>query len=433
MFMRIEKDNFGTVHINADALYGIQTIRTKENLTFSKNVLSEYKEYIRSLVCVKKAAAIANFEDNIISAMVKEKIVEACDVLLQGQHSEQFVVDVYHGGGGIGINMNINEVIANLCNEEKGVYSIVHPIDHVNASQSTSDVCHTAIRLAIVEAYEKLAVETANLITAMNRKTNELMPVATISRTCLQDASRMQLGEKFSGFEAVIKRRNKKLAESVEELVTVNLGGTVIGKGEGASTRYRQIIIQKLQEVSELPVRRRENLFDAAQNIDDLVDVSKQLSLFASALLKIAKDLRLLSSGPEAGFGEISLPAIQAGSSFYPGKVNPVIPETVIQCCAEIIGIERVIQVTFEHGDLDLNVFENFAGIHLLDGIYMLTKCIYNFRTLCFEGIVANEARCNTLANSSIPQICDLKEKFGYSETIRLLKEQAIHEEEKNK
>ncbi|MEK4423804.1 lyase family protein [Solibacillus sp. FSL K6-1523] len=429
--MRIEKDDFGTVQIDDDVLYGIQTIRTKENLTFSKNILSEYKEYIRSLVYVKKATALANFEDNVISRIVKEKIVDACDTLLQGQHLEQFVVDVYHGGGGIGINMNINEVIANLCNEAKGIYSIVHPIDHVNASQSTSDVCHTAIRLAINEAYEKLAAETADLIATMNRKTNEFMPIATISRTCLQDASRMQLGEKFSGFESVIKRRHKKLTDAVEELLTINLGGTVIGKGEGASTLYKKIIIQKLKEVTELPVSRRENLFDAAQNIDDLVDVSKQLSLFASALLKIAKDLRLLSSGPEAGFAEILLPAIQAGSSFYPGKVNPVIPETVIQCCAEIIGIERVIQATFEHGDLDLNVFENFAGIHLLDGIYMLTKCIHNFRKQCFEGIIANEARCDTLANSRIPQICDLKEKFGYSETIRLLNEQGINEEEK--
>lgn len=431
--MRVEKDSFGTVEIPNAALYGIQTVRTKENLSFSKNVLKEYKEYITSLAHVKKAAALANFDAKTISEIVKGKILGACNELLQGKYLEHFVVDVYHGGGGIGINMNVNEVIANLCNKEKGVYSAVHPIDHVNASQSTADVCHTAIRLAIYEAYQQLHGEIVELIAVMNQKTNEFMPVATISRTCLQDGSRMQLGEKFSGFEAVIKRRHIKLCHAVDELLTVNLGGTVIGKGEGANELYRRIIMQKLQEVTNLPVKRRENLFDAAQNIDDLVEVSKQFSLFASALLKIAKDLRLLSSGPEAGFSEISLPAIQAGSSFFPGKVNPVIPETVIQCCAEIIGIERIIQVTFEHGDLDLNVFENFAGIHLLDGIYMMVNCVRSFTELCFQGIMANEDKCKELANSRIPQICDLKEKFGYSETMRLLKEQATIKEDENR
>lgn len=420
--MRIEKDNFGEVEINKNVLYGLQTIRTNNNLSFSNRTLKDYEEYVTSLVKVKKAAALANFEDNKFSKSVMDKISNACNEILEGKHRENFIMDVYHGGGGIGINMNVNEVIANLCNEKIGIYSTVHPINHVNASQSTSDVCHTAIRLAILESFTNLNLEIVELLDVMNKKTNEFMPITTISRTCLQDASRIQLGEKFSGFEAVIRRKFEKLKATVNELLTINLGGTAVGNGSGASIYYRKIIIQKLNEVTNQPVRRRENLIDAAQNIDDLLEVSKDLSSFASNLLKIAKDLRLLSSGPDAGFFEISLPEIQNGSSFYPGKVNPVIPETTIQCCIEIIGIERIVQATIEHGELDLNVYESFAGVHILDGIYMLTKCIHNFSKLCFEGIIANETRCTELAHSHITKVFELKEKYGYSETIKILK-----------
>lgn len=423
--MRIETDFLGSVEIPDDALYGIQTMRTKENLSFSKNIFKDYPDYIKSLAMVKKAAAMANYEASVISSTVKEKMVSACDVLIDGLYLEHFIVDVFHGGGGIGINMNINEVIANLSNETFGTYSLVHPIEHVNASQSTADVCHTAIRIALIKAFESLNVEINNLWKTLNAKSFEFMPITTISRTCLQDASRIQLGQKFSGFEAVIRRRHHKLQESVNELLSINLGGTVIGRGDGASEEYKNFVIEKLQEVTNLPVRRRENLFDAAQNIDDLVEVSKQLSLFATALLKIAKDLRLLSSGPEAGFAEISLPAIQAGSSFFPGKVNPVLPETVIQCCSEIIGIERVVQTAFEHGELDLNVFENFAGVNILDGFYMLSNSLRSFTKLCLEGIVANEKRCEELSNTRIPKICDLKDKVGYNEVSKLLKQQS--------
>ena len=424
--MRIETDFFGTVEIPDEALYGIQSVRTKENLSFSKNILKDYPDYIQALAKVKKAAAMANYEAKIISLSIKEKIILACNALIDGKYTEHFIVDVYHGGGGIGINMNINEVVANLSNDMNGTYAPVHPIEHVNASQSTADACHTAIRLALVSGYKRLDEEIQYLSQILSRKTVQFMPITTISRTCLQDASRILLGQKFSGFEAVIKRRHQKLQASINELLTINLGGTVIGKGDGASEDYKQIVIKKLQEVTQLPIRRRENLFDAAQNIDDLAEVSKQLCLFATALLKMAKDLRLLSSGPEAGFAEISLPAIQAGSSFFPGKINPVMPETIIQCCSEIIGIERVVQTAFEHGELDLNVFENFAGVHILDGFYMLSNCLKSFTHLCLVGIQANEQRCLELSNTRIPKICDLKDKVGYSEATKLLKQQSL-------
>jgi aspartate ammonia-lyase len=424
--MREEADQFGSFEISRDALYGIQTVRTLQNLSFSGRTLSHYPTYIESLAIVKKATALANMDAGVFDEQIGNSIIHACDSLIKGDHHNQFPIDILHGGGGIGTNMNVNEVVANLANESlgypRGSYSLVHPADHVNASQSTSDVCHTAIRLAIMKSFQPLMAALDQLIEAIKAKAGEFQDVTTIARTCLQDGMRVQLGETFSGYSQVINRRLLSLEEAVSKLHSINLGGTVIGSGVGAPKAYRDTVVSKLCEVSGIELFHRENLFDAAQNIDDLARVSSELRILASCLIKLAKDLRLLSSGPEAGFAEIQLPAVQAGSSFFPGKVNPVIPETLIQCCFQVIGCDHVVHTTLEHGELGLNVFEGAAGANILDSMVMLEKALATFTEKCIKGTEANRERCEELANSFIPVVVELKEKIGYTATARLVK-----------
>lgn len=430
--MREEEDQFGTIVISEEALYGIQTVRTLQNLSFSGRTLSQYPTYIESLALVKKAAALANQEAGVFDVKIGNAIIAACDSLIKGDHREQFPIDILHGGGGIGTNMNVNEVIANLANEymgyPRGSYTPVHPTEHVNASQSTSDVCHTAIRLAILKSFHPLFAALDQLVEVIKAKEGEFQDVTTIARTCLQDGMRVQLGNTFSGYCQVIKRRLLSIEEAVTKLHSINLGGTVIGSGVGAPKAYRCTVVSKLCEVSGFELSHRENLYDAAQNIDDLARVSSEIRILASCLLKFAKDLRLLSSGPEAGFAEIQLPAVQAGSSFFPGKVNPVIPETLVQCCFQVIGCDHVVQTTLEHGELGLNVFEGAAGANILDAMVMLEKALTTFTEKCIKGTEANRERCEVLANSFIPVVVELKEKIGYTATARLVKEKGKEE-----
>ncbi|WP_342513386.1 lyase family protein [Sporosarcina sp. FSL K6-1522] len=429
---RQESDAFGVLEVPNDALYGIQTSRSIQNLSFSGRMLKQYPGYIKSLATVKKAAALANCEAGVIDHSIADAIIHACDELLMGKDHEHFLIDVLHGGGGIATNMNVNEVIANRANEwlksVVGSNYPVHPTDHVNASQSTSDVCHTAMRLAIIQYYSMLEIVLIELENTMSAKAQQFMDVPTISRTCMQDGMRIQLGETFGGYAAVVKRRHESLRQAILDISSINLGGTVIGSGVGAPLHYRQIVVEKLCEISGVALHKRENLFDAAQNLDDLGNISKQLSLLASSLIKIAKDLRLLASGPEAGLSEIYLPEVQAGSSFFPGKINPVIPETLIQSCFQVLGCDRVVQAALEHGELDLNIYEGAAGINILDAMMMLEKSLSLFTAKCFSGIEANVERCEVLANGFIPIVVELKEKYGYSSVSKWVKEKSKEE-----
>ncbi|MDW4510010.1 lyase family protein [Priestia megaterium] len=420
---RVEEDSFGKVELPAEVLYGIHTARTLENLSFSNKRLHEYPDYVHALLTVKKAAALTNVEAGVIPKEMGDSISNACDQLQSTAYQHHFLIDVLHGGGGIGTNMNVNEVIAGLINQQCPHHLPIHPIEHVNASQSTSDVCHTAIRIAIIKSYHYLEKEMEHLHSILQKKMEEFQPVVTIARTCLQDAMSISLSDIFSGYEAVLSRRTRYLKRAVEELHAVNLGGTVIGSGIGASGIYRSKIVQQLSRLSGMQLYHRANLFDAAQNIDDLADVSNELKQLATSFIKFAKDLRLLSSGPEAGFGEIQLPSVQAGSSFFPGKVNPVVPETLIQCCFQVLGCDRIVQAAFEHGELNLNVFEGAAGINILDSIQFLTSAVRSFSTLCVQDLSANSERCQQLSQSRIPLIVEMKEKYGYSRVAGSLKE----------
>lgn len=414
--MRIEADNFGTAALPEGTLYGINTLRTVENLTFSGRILSHFPVYISSLAEVKKAAALANGRAGQYDEAIRDAIVAACDLLIAGRHHDQFPVDVFHGGGSIGINMNINEVIARLAGPG------VDPVDHVNASQSTSDVCHTAIRVALLKLAEPLCRALSSLADALEEKAGELGGVETIARTCLQDGMKVSLGVIFSGISAALRRRLESLRAALDELYAVNLGGTVIGCGTGASDAYRAHILEALREVTGLPLRHRKNLYDAAQHPDDLARVSSELRLLAGLLVKCAKDLRLLSSGPEAGLAEIRLPAVQAGSSFFPGKVNPVVPETLIQCGFLVTAYDHAVQMAIEHGELHLNVWEGLAGILAMEAMQMLASAVAKFERYCVRGIRANLSRCEAYANSFVPLVVALKETYGYRELSELVK-----------
>jgi aspartate ammonia-lyase len=400
---RIEKDLLGECAVPADALYGIHTLRAVENLGFSGRILANYPDYIRALATVKKAAARANRDARVLDARRLEAIERACDLLIRGEHLAQFPVDMLVGGGGFAINMNVNEVIANLANEylgrARGSYEPVHPKLHVNASQSTADVCHTAVRMTVLNRWGELRRTLGQCVTTFRAKAAELRPVVTIARTCLQDASPVSLGELFGGHAEVIARRTGELAESVTRLTRINLGGTAIGSGSGAPAAYRRTIVKRLNELTGRKFTLRRDLYDAAQNIDDLAAVSAQLAMLAEVLIKIAQDFRLLSSGPEGGFGEIILPAVQEGSSIFPGKINPAIPETMIQCCFQVLGCERSARLALERGELNLNIFEGAAAVNVLDAIEMMKRSVATFSSHCVSGITANKKRCRELAS----------------------------------
>src|SRR3984893_13688831 len=380
---RIEKDLLGERAVPADALYGIHTVRAVENLGFSGRILANYPDYIRALATVKSAGARANRDAQVIDARRQGAIERACDGLIRGEHLAQFPVDLLAGGGSIAGNMNLNEVTANLACEDlggaRGSYEPVHPKLHVNASQSTADVCHTAIRMIGLGGWSGLRRALSQCVEAFRAKAAELRPVVTISRTCLQDASPVSLGELFGGHAAAIARRTGELAQSVTALARINLGGTAIGSGSGAPASYRRAIVKRFNEIAGQKFTLCPNLYDAAQNIDDLGAVSAQLAMLAEVLIKIAQDLRLLSSGPEGGFGEIILPAVQEGSSIFPGKINPVIPETLLQCCFQVLGCERAARLALERGELNLNVFEGAAGINVMDAMEMLRQALPRF------------------------------------------------------
>jgi aspartate ammonia-lyase len=400
---RIEKDLLGERAVPADALYGIHTVRAVESLSFSGRILEHYPDYVRALATVKKAAARANRDAHVIDARRLDAIERACDALIRCEHLAQFPVDMLAGGGSIAVNMNVNEVIANLASEflggARGTYQPVHPKEHVNASQSTADVCHTAVRMTVLSRWTGMRRALGRCVAAFRAKEVELRPVVTISRTCLQDAGRVSLGELFGGHAEVIERRAGELAQSVRALARINLGGTAIGSGSGASATYRREIVKRLNEISGQKFTLRTNLYDAAQNIDDLGAVSAQIAMLSEVLIKIAQDLRLLASGPEGGFGEIILPAVQEGSSIFPGKINPVIPETMIQCCFQVLGCERTTRLALERGELNLNVFEGAAAVNVFDAIQMMARAVALFTERCVIGIVANRKRCRELAS----------------------------------
>ncbi len=393
----LQRESLGAVHIPPGALYGIQTARSVDNLSFSGRKLGDYPSLVRALIAVKLATCRANRDARVLDAARSRAIESTCKRLIRGDYANQFIADLLGGGGWIGVNMNVNEVIAGLANSGRDNRDLIDPKLHVNASQSTADVCHTAARIAILEMWSELGAALKACIAVYNAKSRQMRRVMTMARTCLMDAMPSSLGALLGGHCAALSRRTAELERAVGALARVNLGGTVIGSGEGAPPTYRRRIIKRLNETAGPGLVLREDLYDAAQNIDDLAAVAAQLGLLAEVLIKIAQDLRLLGSGPKAGFGEIVLPAVQEGSSFFKGKINPVIPETLIQCGFQVLGCERAARLALERGELNLNVFESAAVVNIFDAIEMLQRSIVLFTERCLRGMAANPDRCASL------------------------------------
>lgn len=408
------------VQENKEILYGEQTKLTLENMTFSGHRLSNYPTFIKNAVTVKKACAIANFVAGNLTAERMMKIRKACDRLSRGEYLDQFPVDVFQGGGGIGVNMNLNEVIASLAGEG------VDPVEHVNLSQSTSDVCHTAMRITIDELLVAFLIELDKVGEVLAKKAIEFADVDTIARTCFQDGMRISAGAVFEATASAVKRRGHNLSRVSEEMRNVNIGWTVVGSGEGADDAYRQVVLEELSKLTGKPFIWNEDLYDAAQYPDDLADVSAEIRIVAEIMSKLSRDLRLLSSGPEAGFDEITLPNVQKGSSFFPGKVNPVIPETMIQCAMIVQGNDSVIQSCVGAGEIHINLWEDMMGFLLINNISYMTRALHLLRKRCLEGIKLNEEKCETYANSSIPLVVDFKEKYGYQKLSQAIGEQGL-------
>jgi aspartate ammonia-lyase len=401
MSTRTEQDALGAVELPAGALYGIQTARALDNLAFSRHRLRDHPAYIAALAAVKRAAARANRDAGVLDARRAVAIDIAAVAVASGTHDQQFPVDLLGGGGSIGINMNVNEVLANLAGEQlgeaRGTYDAVHPLHHVNASQSTADVCHSAARLAVSAAAAPALRAIEACAAALDARGAAFAAVPTLARTCLQDAMPTTADVLLCGHAAALQRRAGDLRGVLGALDDVVLGATVIGDGRGAPPAYRERVVPALAEVIGRPLRAHPHPADALQNGDDLAAVAAQLGLLARALLKIAQDLRLLASGPRGGMGELRLPHVEAGSSFFAGKSNPVVPESVMQCAFQVLGAERAVQEAHGRAELHLQVFDAVAVVNVLDALGMVSRVLERFESRCLRGLEVNEERCNEI------------------------------------
>jgi aspartate ammonia-lyase len=424
---RREHDLLGERDVPEDALYGVQTLRALENFPITGIALREFPVLIEALGAVKEAAAIANAELGLLNQSIADVIVRAAQELRAGRHHEHFVVDMIQGGAGTSTNMNANEVIANraleLMDKQRGDYSEVHPNNHVNLSQSTNDVYPTAVKIALHNAIEALRVAMRALANAFLEKGKEFNPHLKMGRTQLQDAVPMTLGQEFTAFGHTILEDVDRLGEAQALIREINMGATAIGTGINAPPGYADTVCRELSRISGLSLITAPDLVEATADTGAFVQLSGVLKRCAVKLSKICNDLRLLSSGPRAGLGEINLPAMQPGSSIMPGKVNPVIPEVVNQVCFDIIGGDVTVTLAAEAGQLQLNVFEPVIAYRLLRSIETLENGCRVLRQRCVEGITANPGRMRFFVENSIGIVTALVPVIGYEQATSVAKE----------
>ncbi|MFJ7437132.1 aspartate ammonia-lyase [Methylorubrum thiocyanatum] len=422
---RPEHDLLGEGEVPADALWGIHTKRAVANFPITGVPVGHYPELVRALALVKQAAARANHRLGYLSKAKAEVIDEACTLVATDPvYAEAFVVDAIQGGAGTSTNMNANEVIANvglrLMGRAPGDYAALHPNDDVNMAQSTNDAYPTALRLAVIFATQPLVKALDDLAYAFKSKAVEFADVLKMGRTQLQDAVPMTLGQEFDGFHATIKEDVARLTEIVGLFREVNLGATAIGTGINADPRYAALAVEELSRLSGQPMVLASNLIEATSDLGAFVLFSGTLKRVAVKLSKICNDLRLLSSGPRTGLGEIRLPAVQAGSSIMPGKVNPVIPEVVNQVAYMVIGHDLTVTLCAEGGQLQLNAFEPTIGYCVLSSLRMLSAAIDTLTKRCVEGIEADRERCRSLVQGSIGLVTALAPTLGYEASSRI-------------
>jgi len=421
---REEKDSIGAMQVPADAYYGVQALRAKENFKITGRCV--HTEMVRAIAEIKIAAAMTNAEVGVFSKEIADAIVKAGKEVLEGKFDDQFIVDSIQGGAGTSFNMNANEVLANRAIEilggTKGDYSIVHPNDHVNCGQSTNDAYPSAGKLATIRLLEKAIVTLKRLEGALYDCAKKFKPVVKMGRTEMQDAVPMSLGQSFGAFAKAVGRDVVRFEKAIECMSTLNMGATAIGTGINAHPKYIKKIVGNVSKVTGLKLKQCEDLVDGTQNLDELANVSGIIKTCAINISKISNDLRLMSSGPRAGFGEINLPGRQNGSSIMPGKVNPVMPEVMSQVCFNIIGNDMTVTMAAEAGQLELNAFEPVIFHCLFESLDTLTNCVEGFIDYCIEGITANEEACKASVENSIGIVTSLCPYIGYTDSARIAK-----------
>jgi len=424
---RLEHDLLGEREVPADRYYGVQTMRAVENFSITGIPISHYPRLVYSLAYIKKAAALTNCELGLLEPQLTEAITKACDDILAGGLLTEFVVDVIQGGAGTSTNMNANEVIANRGLEHlgfsKGHYEVLHPLNHVNLSQSTNDVYPTALRMTLSMKLDGLVVEMQALQKALAEKAIEFADVIKMGRTQLQDAVPMTLGQEFEAWSVMVSEDISRVGEAQTLIREINLGATAIGTGLNAPPGYATLVTAKLRELSGVPVIQSQNLVEATQDAGAYVQLSGVLKRVAVKLSKISNDLRLLSSGPRAGLGEINLPPMAPGSSIMPGKVNPIIPEVVNQVAFEVIGNDLTVTMAAEAGQLELNAMDPVIAYSLFTSLDLLGRACRALVQRCVQGITANREHCRQLVENSIGLVTALNPILGYDKASRIAEE----------
>lgn len=422
---RIEHDIIGEMRIPSDVYYGIHSVRAAQNFPITGQRLQ--KDMIVSIAWIKKACARANQAAGTVAPAVAQAIEQACDEIIAGSLHDQFIVDPIQGGAGTSTNMNANEVIANRANEilggSKGDYTLVNPNDDVNCGQSTNDVYPSCGKMTLHAFVMRLLDEMQRLIDALDAKAQEFDTVVKMGRTQLQDAVPIRLGQEFAAYAAVLRREYRRIARAGEELLCLNLGGTAVGTGINAAPAFVRSVVPTLAQMTGIAFVQSDNLIDATQNLDCYVTLSSALKSCGVSLSKICNDLRLMSSGPRDGLGEINLPARQNGSSIMPGKVNPVIPEVVNQIAFRLIGFDMTVTMAAEAGQLELNAFEPVIFDSLCQGMAQLTNGLRTLTDHCICGITANAAFCREEVNRSVGIVTALCPLIGYDAACSLAKE----------
>lgn len=424
---RVESDLIGSREISDECLYGVQTLRGIENFSISKYHLNEYPLFINGLAMTKMAAARANHELGLLTDEQFQAITQACREILEGRFRDQFPVDMIQGGAGTSTNMNANEVIANraleIMGHAHGDYAFCSPNDHVNCSQSTNDAYPTAIHLGMYATHLKLLPYLEDLIAAFRRKGEEFAHIIKMGRTQLEDAVPMTLGQTFNGFASILTDEIKHLNEAAADFLTVNMGATAIGTGICAEPGYAEKCIAALRDITGWDIRLSDDLVGATSDTSCLVGYASAMKRLAVKVNKICNDLRLLASGPRCGLGEINLPAMQPGSSIMPGKVNPVIPEVMNQICFKVIGNELCVTMAGEAAQMELNVMEPVMVQCCFESAELMMNGFRTLRTLCVEGITANEEHCINEVHHSIGVVTALNPVIGYKNSTKIAKE----------
>jgi aspartate ammonia-lyase len=425
--VRVENDLLGDREVPDDALYGVQTLRALENFPITGVALREFPSLVEALAAVKEAAALANSELGLLSPDIADVVVRAAREVRTGRHHEHFLVDMVQGGAGTSTNMNANEVIANraleLLGRPRGDYGTISPNTHVNLSQSTNDVYPTAVKLALHVGIEGLRVAMRELCDAFLEKGAEFDSFLKMGRTQLQDAVPMTLGQEFRAFAHTILEDVDRLGEAQALIREINMGATAIGTRINAPEGYAEAVRRHLSSISGLALITAPDLVEATADTGAFVQLSGVLKRCAVKVSKVCNDLRLLSSGPRAGLGEINLPPMQPGSSIMPGKVNPVIPEVVNQVCFDVIGGDVTVTLAAEAGQLQLNVFEPIIAYRLLYALDSLKQAFMVLRTRCVEGITANPDRMRWFVENSIGIVTALVPVLGYEQATEIAKE----------